>query len=88
MVKWLRLATPCMQADLPITCRQPFVSEPHGTHKMLLATSPRYEWATKWDNYCTYAYRNPRWRPRMHVFYETLEQTYKAIIQIACKNAE
>ena len=48
MVKWLRLATPCTQADLPvpITCRLPFVSEPHGTHKMLLETYPRYEWAT------------------------------------------
>ena len=54
-------------ADLHITCRLTFISEPHGTHKMLLETSPRYEWATKWDNYCTYAYKNPRWRPRMHV---------------------
>ena len=38
---------------------------------------------------CTYAYRNPRWQTTDACgFHEKLEQTYKAIIQIACKNAE
>ena len=72
-----------------MTCRLPFISEPHGTHdRMLLETSPGYEWAT---SVTIIAHMHTEIQVGGHEymwFYEKLEQTYKAIIQIACKNAE